>query len=256
MLFDYVTVCNSRPTGQFLTHHVLIVEDDRVSRMRLAAYLRSMGYRVSEAEDAEEMQSIIDSDPAELLLLDINLDGKDGLTITREQRAQSRVGIILLTARDDQVDKIVGLEMGADDYVTKPFDKRELAARVKNLLARIDDIGQAPQKPESVDTFGPWRFDRIRRRLVSINKTEDLTRSEYDLMCVLADHPGLTLGRTRIAELVGRKNVNPSDRAVDVLVGRLRKKIETDPASPDWILTVHGEGYRFVDPHAIDMPNL
>lgn len=235
-----------------MTHHVLIIEDDRVSRMRLAAYLRSMGYRVSEAEDAEQMQSIIDNDPAELLLVDINLDGKDGLTITREQRAQSRVGIILLTARDDQVDKIVGLEMGADDYVTKPFDKRELAARVKNLLARIDDIGQAPEKPDSIDTFGPWRFDRIRRRLVSINKTEDLTRSEYDLMRVFADHPGLTLGRARLAELVGRKNVAASDRAIDVLVGRLRKKIETDPASPDWILTMHGEGYVFVDPQSID----
>lgn len=234
-----------------MTHHVLIIEDDRVTRMRLAAYLSSMGYRVSEAENEEQMQSIINSDPAELLLIDINLDGKDGLTITREQRARSRVGIILLTARDDQVDKIVGLEMGADDYVTKPFDKRELAARVKNLLSRIDDIGQAPDRPGSIDTFGPWRFDRIRRRLVSINKTEDLTRLEYDLMCVFADHPGLTLGRVRLAELIGRKSVNPSDRAIDVLVGRLRKKIEEDPKNPDWLFTVHGQGYRFVDPEAV-----
>ncbi|MEM9579389.1 MAG: response regulator [Pseudomonadota bacterium] len=234
-----------------MTHHILIIEDDRVSRMRLSAYLRSMGYRVSEAENADEMQSILSNDPAELLLVDINLDGKDGLTITREQRAQSRVGIILLTARDDQVDKIVGLEMGADDYVTKPFDKRELAARVKNLLSRISDIGQAPEKPQAVDTFGPWHFDRIRRRLVSINKTEGLTRSEFELMSVLADHPGLTLSRARLAELVGRQNTRQNDRVIDVLVGRLRKKIESDPASPNWILTVHGEGYCFVDPKAI-----
>lgn len=228
--------------------HIIIVEDDRVSRMRLAAYLRQLGYRVSETEDAEEMESLIRDDPAELLLVDINLDGKDGLTITREQRAASRVGIILLTARNDQVDKIVGLEMGADDYVTKPFDKRELAARVKNLLARIADIGQAPDGPPPVETFGPWCLDRIRRRLVSQACTEPLPGIEFDLLCVLADHPGVTLSRARIAEALGRGNLRANDRTIDVVVGRLRKKIEDDPSNPDWILTVHGQGYRFVPP--------
>lgn len=233
-----------------MTQHIIIVEDDRVSRMRLAGYLRQQGYRVSETEDAEQMEHLLEYDPAELLLVDINLDGKDGLTITREQRALSRVGIILLTARDDQVDKIVGLEMGADDYVTKPFDKRELAARVKNLLARINDIGQAPEGAPPIDTFGPWRFDRIRRRLVSQSHTHTLTGIEFGVLRALTDNPGVTLSRARIDAFLDRPHTRSSDRTIDVVIGRLRKKIEDDPANPDWILTVHGQGYRFVDPGA------
>lgn len=231
-----------------MSPHIVIVEDDRVSRLRLAGYLRQMGYRVTEADGAEAMERIIETDPPELLVVDINLGGKDGLTITREQRARSRVGIILLTARDDPVDKIVGLEMGADDYVTKPFDKRELAARVKNLLARISDIGQPHEGPPPALDFGPWHFDRIRRRLVSSARTEPLTRIEFDLLVALTDHPGQTLGRVRLSELLGRDELRPNDRIIDVVIARLRKKIEDDPAQPDWILTVHGEGYRFVDP--------
>ncbi len=234
-----------------MSQHIVIVEDDRVSRMRLAGYLRQLGYRVSEAEDAKQMDSLLDSNPAELLLIDINLDGKDGLTITREQRANSKVGIILLTARDDQIDKIVGLEMGADDYVTKPFDKRELAARVKNLLARISDIGQAPDGPPPVSDFGPWRFDRIRRRLISQFRSEALTNIEFGILKALMDHPDSTLSRQRICELMGRKDQQSNDRTIDVVIGRLRKKIEEDPSRPDWILTVHGKGYRFVHPDAI-----
>ncbi|MCQ0091375.1 response regulator [Roseovarius sp. M141] len=234
-----------------MSQHIVIVEDDRTSRMRLAAYLREQGYRVTEAENALEMQGVIDIDPPELLLVDINLEGKDGLTITREQRAASRVGIILLTARDDQVDRIVGLEMGADDYVTKPFDKRELAVRVKNLLARIDDIGQAPKGPPAVENFGPWCFDRIRHRLISAARVETLTRQEFDVMAALTDHPGQILSRTRLSEMIGRGALQPNNRMIDVVVGRLRKKLELDPANPDWILTEHGLGYRFVDPTSI-----
>ncbi|WP_170347590.1 response regulator [Ruegeria atlantica] len=231
-----------------MAQHILIVEDDRTTRLRLAAYLQEQGHRVSMAEDADEMESIIEYDPPDLLLVDINMDGKDGLTITREQRAKSRVGIILLTARDDQVDKIVGLEMGADDYVTKPFDKRELAARVKNLLARIADIGQAPEGPPPVELFGVWCFDRIRHRLVSAARTETLTPQEFAIMTALADHPGQTLSRARLSELIGRSSNRVNDRMIDVVVGRLRKKLEKDPANPEWILTQHGQGYHFVDP--------
>lgn len=228
-----------------MTAHILIVEDDRVSRMRLAGYLRGLGYRVTEAENAEAMEEVIESDPPELLLLDIGLDGKDGLTITREQRARSRVGIILLTSRDEQVDRIVGLEMGADDYVTKPFDRRELAARVKNLLARIADIGQSAPMPDAVENFGPWHFDRIRHRLVSAARTETLSGQEFDLLDALTRSPGVTFGRARLSEIVGRGALRPGDRTIDVLVGRLRRKIEADPANPDWILTRAGEGYCF-----------
>ncbi|QCO55587.1 response regulator [Pseudorhodobacter turbinis] len=234
-----------------MAQHILIVEDDRTTRMRLAAYLRTQGYRVSEAEGAGEMEAIMQTDPPELLLIDINLEGKDGLTITREQRAASRVGIILLTARDDQIDKIVGLEMGADDYVVKPFDKRELAARVKNLLSRIADIGQAPEGPPPVENFGPWCFDRIRRRLVSAARIESLTSQEFEIMAALADHPGQTLSRARLSEIIGRETMRSSDRMIDVVVGRLRKKLEKDPTNPEWILTMHGQGYHFVDPASV-----
>lgn len=225
--------------------HILIVEDDRVTRMRLAGYLRGLGYRVTEVGDAEAMEDVIDFDPPELLLLDIGLEGKDGLTITREQRAKSRVGIILLTSRDEQVDRIVGLEMGADDYVTKPFDRRELAARIKNLLSRIADIGQSAPTPDAVENFGPWHFDRIRRRLVSAARTATLSAQEFDLLDALTRNPGVIFRRARLGEIVGRGELRPGDRTIDVLVGRLRKKIETDPSNPDWILTRAGQGYCF-----------
>lgn len=225
--------------------HILLVEDDRVSRMRLAGYLRGQGYRVTEAEDAQAMQEVIDTDPPELLLLDIGLDGKDGLTITREQRARSRVGIILLTARDEQVDRIVGLEMGADDYVTKPFDRRELAARIKNLLARIADIGGCAPMATAVHTFGPWHFDRIRRRLVSAASVEPLSGQEFDLLDALTINAGVVFGRARLSEIVGRGELRTGDRTIDVLIGRLRKKIEADPTNPDWLLTRAGAGYVF-----------
>lgn len=228
-----------------MTVHILIVEDDRVTRMRLAGYLRSLGYRVTEVEDAEAMQEVIDTDPPELLLLDIGLEGKDGLTITREQRARSRVGIILLTSRDEQVDRIVGLEMGADDYVTKPFDRRELAARIKNLMSRITDIGRSAPKRDAIEEFGPWRFDRIRRRLVSAARVEPLSGQEFDLLDVLTRNPGVTFGRPRLSEIVGRGELRPGDRSIDVLIGRLRKKIEADPTNPDFLLTRAGEGYCF-----------
>lgn len=231
-----------------MAEHILIVEDDRVTRMRLAGYLRSLGYRVTEAGDAAAMQEVIDTDPPELLLLDIGLEGKDGLTITREQRMQSRVGIILLTSRDDQIDRIVGLEMGADDYVTKPFDRRELAARIKNLLARIADIGRSAPTLDAVDEFGPWHFDRIRRRLVSAARVESLSAQEFDLLDTLTRNPGITFGRSRLSEIIGRGEMRPGDRSIDVLVGRLRKKIESDPTNPDWILTRAGEGYCFAAP--------
>lgn len=226
--------------------HILIVENDRVTRLRLAAYLREHGHRVSEAGDAEEMDALIERDPPELLLLDTDLEGKDGLTITREQRARSRVGIILLSARCEQVDKVVGLEMGADDYVTKPYDPRELAARVKNLLARIADIGQVPDGPPPTDQIGPWCFDRIRRRLVSSARTELLTTQEFAVLEALANRPGQTLSRDRISEAIGRPPGRANDRVVDVVIGKLRHKLRDDPAAPGYLLTIRGQGYRLL----------
>lgn len=229
-----------------MVQHIIIVEDDSVTRRRLAASLKKQMYRVSEAEDAVQMEAILARDPADLLLVDINLEGKDGLTITREQRAKSKAGIILLTSRDDQIDRIIGLEMGADDYVTKPFDKRELFARVKNLLTRIGEIGQMPPDPEPVWKFGLWKLDLMRRRLESDSgETEPLTRAEFELLHAFTRHPGVIMSRDRLLDLIQRRQWVPDNRTIDVLVGRLRKKIETDPSHPDWIITVHGEGYVF-----------
>lgn len=234
-----------------MAQHIIIVEDDSVTRRRLAGQLRKQMYRVSEAEDAVQMEEILSRDPADLLLVDINLDGKDGLTITREQRAKSKAGIILLTARDDQIDRIVGLEMGADDYVTKPFDKRELFARVKNLLARISELSHVSPPPEPVAKFGPWRFDPMRRRLVADDgSTEPLTRAEFELLHAFTRHPGIVLSRDRLLGLIQHRQWEPDNRTIDVLVGRLRKKIEPDPSLPNWIITVHGEGYLFVPAEA------
>ncbi|CUH86137.1 TorCAD operon transcriptional regulatory protein TorR [Phaeobacter sp. CECT 5382] len=229
-----------------MSQHIIIVEDDSVTRRRLAAALSKQMYRVSEAEDACQMEEILARDPADLLLVDINLDGKDGLTITREQRAKSKAGIILLTSRDDQIDRIIGLEMGADDYVTKPFDKRELFARIKNLMLRISEIGSSEPAPEPVWRFGRWTLDRMRRRLADdTGAIEQLTRAEFELLHAFTRYPGVILPRERLLELIQHRQWAPDNRTIDVLVGRLRKKIETDPGQPDWIITVHGEGYVF-----------
>ena len=232
-----------------MAQHIVIVEDDSVTRKRLAASLRQQMYRVSEAENAAQMEAIIARDPADLLLIDINMEGKDGLTITREQRALSKVGIILLTSRDDQIDRIIGLEMGADDYVTKPYDKRELFARIKNLLARISDLRKSSASDEPLYQFGRWKLDHMRRRLVDeTGETESLTRAEFELMHAFTRHPGVILSRDRLLDLIQHRQWEPDNRTIDVLVGRLRKKIETDPSNPDWIITVHGEGYLFAPP--------
>ncbi|SNZ21471.1 response regulator [Cohaesibacter gelatinilyticus] len=228
--------------------HIIVVEDDLVTRKRLGALLREQNYQVSEAADAEQMERLVERVEPDLLLVDINLDGKDGLQITREQRTRSDVGIILLTSRADQVDRIIGLEMGADDYVTKPFDPRELLARVKITLYRVALCrrAQSQQSPPSTQ-IGHWSFDSARRRLMnSEGKTVALTRGEYELLKAFVTHPGQVLSRSRLLQMVTHRQFVSDTRTIDVLVGRIRKKIEPDPGQPDFIITVHGEGYIFI----------
>ena len=223
--------------------HVLIVEDDAVARTKLAGYLETAGHRVSEAIDGRGLRQVMLSDPVDLVLLDINLPGEDGLDLTRFIRANSDVGIILVTGRTDDVDRIVGLEIGADDYITKPFNPRELLARVKTLLRRT--TARAPSAFES-KAFAGWRFDTRSRRLVSPtgNKVA-LTRAEFELLNALIAHPGTVLTRERLLGCITHRSWDPGDRTVDVLVRRLRQKLEIDPQSPELIITVHGEGYMF-----------
>ncbi len=233
--------------------HIIIVEDDLVTRKRLGALLREQRYQVSEAENADQMERLVERSEPDLLLVDINLTGKDGLQITREQRARSDIGIILLTSRSDQLDRIIGLEMGADDYVTKPFDPRELLARVKITLYRVALCRKAQSmQPLPTSQFGCRTFDAARRRLINQDGSSlPLTRGEYELLKAFATHPGQVLTRARLLQLVTHRQFVSDTRTIDVLIGRVRKKLEKDPSQPELILTVHGEGYIFVaDEHS------
>ena len=224
-------------------HHVLIVDDDEVTRAKLSGYLETAGHRVSEAADGRSMWRILARDPADLILLDINLPGEDGLDLTRHIRRGSDVGIILVTGRTDDVDRIVGLEIGADDYVTKPFNPRELLARVKIILRR--GAGAARAEP-SLRRFAGWAFDRLTRRLESPDGARvPLTRAEFELLSAFVERPGVVLSRDRLLNQITHRTGDPSDRTIDVLVRRLRRKIEFDPKTPEIIVTMHGEGYMF-----------
>ncbi len=223
--------------------HIVVVEDDAVTRTKLAGYAESAGHRVSEAEDGDGMWRILERDAADLILLDINLPREDGLDLTRKLRAQSRVGIILVTVRNDDVDRILGLEIGADDYITKPFNPRELLARMKCVLRRA---GDGVREPASVRRFAGWEFSALARKLVSpAGESVQLTRAEHELLAALVDHPGQVLSRERLLALITHRSWDPGDRTIDVLVRRLRRKIEEDPGNPELIVTVHGEGYVF-----------
>lgn len=228
--------------------HILVVEDDAVTRTRLAGYFQAEGYRVSEAEDAEFAWRLLDRGGVDLILLDINLPGEDGLYLTRQIRARLDVGIILVTGRTHDVDRIVGLEIGADDYVTKPFNQRELLARVKNLLRRI---AAAAPAGDGCCRFGGWSFDLRRRQLTGADGCAvPLTRAEYELLAALVRHPHVVMTRDRLLSQVTHRQWDPSDRTIDVLVRRLRGKIEPDPRAPQYIVTVHGEGYLFAPDRA------
>jgi len=225
--------------------HIVIVEDDPVTRAKLAAYFTAVGYRVSEAEDGDSMREILAERPADLLMIDIQLPGEDGLQLTREQRERSEAGIILVTGRTDTVDRIVGLELGADDYVTKPFDQRELLARVKNLLRRVRRSGVAAEIG-TVRRFLGWTLDLGSRTLHDgSGEFTDLTRAEFRALALLSANPGKVLSRDRLLHEIAHRDWDPSDRTVDVVVRRLRQKLGDDSRHPRIIVTSHGEGYLF-----------
>ncbi|BCL69327.1 TorCAD operon transcriptional regulatory protein torR [Vibrio nigripulchritudo MADA3029] len=234
-----------------MSYHVLVVEDDVVTRSKLVGYFQNEGYQVSEAESGEQMRSALTENSVDLVMLDINLPGEDGLMLTRELRSQSDIGIILVTGRTDSIDKIVGLEMGADDYVTKPFELRELLVRVKNLLWRISAARHVParadQKEESgqLIRFGEWTFDIQRRALSKNGEPVKLTKAEYELLVALSSHPNKVLSRERILNMISHRVDAPNDRTIDVLIRRMRAKMEFDPKNPQIFVTVHGEGYMF-----------
>jgi len=227
------------------SHHILIVEDDPVGRQTLAAYLRKENHRVSEAENGEQMRRIFAGGDVAVVMLDINLPGDDGLTLLRELRRQSEVGIIMVTGRDDDVDRIVALELGADDYVTKPYVMRELLPRTKNLARRVA-AARLVTADEPKKYFAGYTLDIPHWSLKTAEGEEvRLTRAEFELLAALVTHRGRILTRDALIDHVSRRDRDPLDRTVDVLIGRLRRKIEEDPAVPRLIITVHGIGYVF-----------
>jgi len=233
-----------------MTPRVLIVDDDPLIRELLHAYLSREGYEVHCAETAEAADTFLASQAVDLVMLDIRLPGKDGLTLTRELRVRSEVGIILITGRNDEIDRIVGLECGADDYVIKPLNPRELVSRAKNLIRRVRHA-QAPQPlaagaAKPVKQFAAWALDTDRRRLIDDAGNETLlTHGEYQLLSVFLRNSGHTLSRDQLMDQIRNREWVPNDRSIDVLVGRLRRKLHDDPAEPQLIITIHGAGYLF-----------
>jgi DNA-binding response OmpR family regulator len=232
-----------------MTPRVLIVDDDPLIRELLHAYLSQEGYEVHCAATAELAETFLASQTVDLVMLDIRLPGKDGLTLTRELRVRSEVGIILITGRNDEIDRIVGLECGADDYVIKPLNPRELVSRAKNLIRRVRHA-QLPQPVAAVSRpvkqFADWALDTDRRRLIDPTGSETLlTHGEYQLLSVFLRNSGHTLSRDQLMDQIRNREWVPNDRSIDVLVGRLRRKLHDDPAEPQLIITIHGAGYLF-----------
>lgn len=230
------------------TAHILIVEDDFASRSLLVSYFEKEGYRVSETDHADALSAQVRDEGIDLVLLDISLPGRDGLTLTRELRAASRVGIILVTSKGDEIDRIVGLELGADDYVTKPFNPRELLVRAKNLLWRIsgEDSASDDSHPQAGWRFEGWQLDPQKRQLTSPKGcSERLPEGEFKLLKALITHSGQVMSRDQLMDAIHDREWTPNDRSVDVLIGRLRRKLGDNPSNPELILTAHGAGYMF-----------
>ena len=228
--------------------HILIVEDDAKVRLLLRRCFEGEGYRVTEAGSGAEAVKLLAAGSFDLVTLDLNLPDGDGLTVGREIRARSEVPIIMVTGKGDTIDRVVGLELGADDYITKPFHVREVLARVRAVLRRTGSSGIRPAAPGADEqlTFEGWVLDVAKRELTSpTGESCELTTSEFDLLKAFATHPKRVLSRDQIMDLLRGHDWNPVDRSIDNLVVRLRRKIEADPERPRLIKTVRGAGYTF-----------
>lgn len=230
--------------------NILVVEDDGEMRHLVARLLREAGFRVTPARDGREMWELLDNAaaPPDLIVLDVMLPGPSGLDLCRRLRTGSQVPIIMLTARGDETDRVLGLEMGADDYVAKPFGPREFVARVRAVLRRSMGDPAAPARAERRLRFAGWLLDLKGRELFSpAGAAVDLSGAEYDMLLAFLEHPQRVLSREQLMEVAKRRvGLESSERVVDVQVSRLRRKIEPDEHSPTIIKTVRGSGYVFV----------
>lgn len=228
--------------------HIVVVEDEPTQRQILLDYLTRQGYRVTGVDSGAGLRRLVDRDLPALVLLDIGLPGEDGFTIARWLREKSgKVCIIMVTASGDTIDRVVGLETGADDYIPKPFDPRELLARVKSVLRRADGVVATAAGPRV--RMGRRVLDLEKRVLVETDGSEEsLAASEFDLLRLFAENPNRPLARDWLLETVGHRDMDVFDRAIDLRITRLRRKIEKDAAHPEAIRTVRGVGYMFVPP--------
>lgn len=227
--------------------HVLVVEDDGDTRRLLTRFLAENGLRATGARDGREMWEMLERVPVDLVLLDVMLPGASGLDLCRALRERSDVAIVMVTARGAETDRVLGLEFGSDDYVTKPFSRPELLARIRAVLRRGTTPRSATEPARRHLEFEGWRLDTARRELSApVGGTVDLSGAEYDVLLAFLEHPQRVLSRDQILELARHRAGDTYDRSVDVLVSRLRRKIEPEDASGPLIKTVRGAGYMFV----------
>src|SRR5450830_893017 len=226
--------------------HILVVDDDADITQLLAQYLSRFGFTAHTARDADSMRMVLAAQPVDLVVLDVMLPGTDGLALARELRSRSRIPIIMLTARGDPYDRVIGLEMGADDYMSKPFEPRELVARIQTVLRRITS-GQAPPPEESeVVHFDGWQLHRMARHLITPEGVvTPLSNAEFRLLCTFLSMPRRICSRDQLMEDARGRSMEVFERSIDLLVSRLRQKLGDDPREPRFIKTVRGAGYLF-----------
>ncbi len=231
------------------TPKILIVEDEQVTRNTLKSIFEAEGYTVFEASDGHEMHQHLANHMINLVVMDINLPGKNGLLLARELREHANIALMFLTGRDNEVDKILGLEIGADDYITKPFNPRELTIRARNLLSRAMPVEKQEEEEETTVSqyqFNGWTLDIDSRSLVNPEgESYKLPRSEFRALLHFCENPGKIQTRAELLKKMTGRELKPQDRTVDVTIRRIRKHFESVPATPEIIVTIHGEGYRF-----------
>jgi two-component system, OmpR family, response regulator len=229
-----------------MTHtpdHVLVVDDDAELRALLSEYLGRNGFRVSVARDGREMRQILEASNPDIVVLDVMLPGEDGLALCRDLRAHSNLPVMMLTARGDEVDRIVGIEMGADDYLAKPFNPRELLARMKGILRRARSLPAAGSESQRL-RFAGWVLDLAARHLVAPDGVVlPLSGTEFRLLQIFVTHPNRVLDRNQLMDLTLGREATPFDRAIDVQVSRLRQRLKDDAREPRIIKTVRNGGY-------------
>jgi len=228
-------------------YQILIVEDEDVTRFNLRNLFEAEGYQVFEATDGESMATMLNQQAINLVIMDINLPGKNGLLLGRELASNKNLGLIFLTGRDSDIDKILGLEIGADDYLTKPFNPRELTIRARNILSRIGQNGGEDETEQAVISFNQWNLNGNSREMTTPNgNIIAIPRGEYRALRLLIKNAGQIVSRQELIKEMTGRDLRSNDRTVDVTIRRLRKHFESDAATPELINTIHGEGYRFV----------